>query len=208
MQNSCHPILAHLAPTKVVPNPIYCCPGMQFQIVTGVNQVIQVRVKPGLLIDVPQSGKSSYLHQIGLLQIIAQLGCFVPAEFAAMRLFKRLVLSSPSKDDIFNNTSTFMDEMNTMSSICVDDDLAMFQETLMLIDELGRGTGIQDSLAINIALCEYILKRLEDSDMNPFVFMTTWLSPLITHLENFPNVVFYHLTTEVPAVFIIKQLLH
>ena len=146
------------------------------------------------------------------------MGSFVPAEFASIKIFKRIFLSSPSKDDILNGTSTFMEEMNSMSNLFstlpvdTNTDLSdnsglavtdlsatcdsFFDQTLILIDELGRGTSIRDSLAINIAICEAFLERLEKHN-GAFIFMTTWLSPLIEYLSSFPNVVFYHLATDV-----------
>ena len=136
------------------------------------------------------------------------MGSFVPAEFAALKIFKRIFLSSPSKDDILNGTSTFMEEMNSMSDLLSTLPLdsqnctvpSFFDETLILIDELGRGTSIRDSLAINISICETFLRRLEKYN-GAFIFLTTWLTPLLDYLSSFPNVVFYHLATEVLSFY-------
>jgi DNA mismatch repair protein MSH4 len=157
-----HPILLELKPTECVANPVYCCAGLQFQVITGLNQV-NCKLGARLILTTFKSGKSTYLDQIILLQVLAQIGSYVPADYASFKLVRRIFLVSPCKDDIYNGTSTFLEEMNAISNLCTllsaetSTDSILFSNSLILIDEFGRGTSVQDSLALNIAFCEKIL---------------------------------------------------
>ena len=91
-----HPILDKILQDSPVPNNTYAADGSNFVIVTGPNM----------------SGKSTYLKQIALLQIMAQIGSFVPAEYASFRITRQLFTRIGSDDDIETNSSTFMLEVS------------------------------------------------------------------------------------------------
>jgi DNA mismatch repair protein MSH4 len=98
-----HPIRERfgISRVKFVPNDTFIYNGNNLQIVTGPNA----------------SGKSTYLRQVPLLAILAQMGCFVPAEYASFRLMDKLLTQLSTEDDIGHNASTFMVEMRNMAFI-------------------------------------------------------------------------------------------
>lgn len=100
------------------------------------------------------SGKSTYIRSIALLQIMAQIGSFVPAEYASFPIIHHIFARVSMDDNIESNLSTFSVEMREMAFILrnIDD------KSLAIIDELGRGTSTQDGLAIAIAMSEALIQ--------------------------------------------------
>nr|XP_027211998.1 mutS protein homolog 4-like [Penaeus vannamei] len=94
-----HPILDVLAPTPPVPNNTFLSPESRVMVVTGPNM----------------SGKSTYLRQIALIQVLAQIGSFVPAEFASLRVVRHLFTHLGSEDSPENNASTFQVQMSDVA---------------------------------------------------------------------------------------------
>ena len=132
-----HPIRTFLSP-PLIPNDVYASLESSLVLITGPNQ----------------SGKSTYLSQICLLTLLSHVGCFVPAEYASVRITTRLCTLLGSDDLLGANASTFMNEMRAMASILGSID----EHTLVVLDELGRGTSVSDGLAITLAICEALLK--------------------------------------------------
>ena len=97
-------------------------------------------------------GKSTYLRQIGLIQIMAQAGSFVPAEAARLCLVDRIFTRIGAGDDLTRGDSTFMVEMREATSICK----RSTEHSLVLIDEIGRGTATTDGLAIAASIAEWL----------------------------------------------------
>ncbi|GIO97361.1 DNA mismatch repair protein MutS [Paenibacillus lautus] len=106
-----------------------------------------------LLITGPNmAGKSTYMRQVALLSILAQMGCFVPAERAVVPLVDRIFTRIGAADDLIGGQSTFMVEM---ADIQVMTEKAT-PRSLIIIDELGRGTSTSEGMAIAQAVIEYV----------------------------------------------------
>uniref|UniRef100_A0A8D0GST3 MutS protein homolog 4 n=1 Tax=Sphenodon punctatus TaxID=8508 RepID=A0A8D0GST3_SPHPU len=132
-----HPILEKISLEKPVPNNTYITEGGNFIIITGPNM----------------SGKSTYLKQIALCQIMSQIGSFVPAEYSSFRIAEQIFTRIGMDDDIETNSSTFMKEMKEITYIIKNSN----DRSLIIIDELGRGTSTEEGIGICYAVCEYLL---------------------------------------------------
>lgn len=100
------------------------------------------------------SGKSTYLGQIALLCVMAHMGSFVPAEYASFRLTDALFTRMGSDDSLESNASSFMLEMREMVHIFQN----LTDQSLVIMDELARGTSVSDGLAVSIAICESLVR--------------------------------------------------
>lgn len=98
------------------------------------------------------SGKSTYMRQVALIVLLAQIGSFVPAKYARIGVVDRIFTRIGSSDDITSGQSTFMIEMNEASSIL----RSATRRSLILMDEIGRGTSTFDGLSIAWAILEFI----------------------------------------------------
>lgn len=132
------------------------------------------------------SGKSTYLRQSGLLVIMAMAGCFVPAEYASFRIHDALLSRLSNDDDIEKSLSTFANEMATSAMIL---GLAT-PKTLVLVDELGRGTSTIEGVGIAHAIAEELIR------IKCFVFFATHFHQLSTTLSRQPSVVNLHLSVQ------------
>ncbi|MGQ9866119.1 MAG: DNA mismatch repair protein MutS [Pseudanabaenaceae cyanobacterium] len=103
------------------------------------------------------SGKSVYLRQLGLIQILAQAGCFVPATRATLGLCDRIFTRVGAVDDLATGQSTFMVEMNETANILNH----ATDRSLVLLDEIGRGTSTFDGMAIAWAVAEYLAETVK-----------------------------------------------
>lgn len=110
-------------------------------------------------------GKSSYVKQIALLVIMAQIGCYLPCESAEMGIFDSIFVRMGASDNILRGESTFMTEMLECSNIINK----MTDKSLIILDEIGRGTGTQDG----IALADSILRYLIECDQTPLTLFIT-----------------------------------
>ncbi|KAH7049847.1 DNA mismatch repair protein Msh4 [Linnemannia elongata] len=165
-----HPILEKISSTAFIPNDTYAGSANTFQIITGPNM----------------SGKSTYLRQVALLNIMAQIASFVPAEYASFRIIDQLLSRICSDDCIELNASTFMTEMKESAYIVEN----ATEKSLVVIDELGRGTSTHDGLGIAFAVCEELIHN------RSLVFFATHFQELTTTLTAYHNVVNLHLETE------------
>lgn len=136
IRQSRHPILE--ATGQMVANDYFSCPGNSFTVITGANM----------------SGKSTYSKQLALLSIMAQMGSFLPAEYAALPIYDRILTRLGSDDELESNASSFKMEMKEASYI-----LEMLTDSsLIIIDELGRGTGYLEGLSLALSISDSILK--------------------------------------------------
>jgi DNA mismatch repair protein MutS len=109
-----------------------------------------------LLTGPNMAGKSTYLRQVAVIVLLAQVGSFVPAESASIELVDRIFTRVGAQDDIAGGASTFMVEMTEMAAILRH----ASQRSLLVLDEVGRGTSTQDGLAIARAILEDVHDRL------------------------------------------------
>ncbi|KAJ0120584.1 MutS domain V [Diaporthe amygdali] len=155
---------------RFIPNDYYATEQHAFQIITGCNM----------------SGKSTYIRTVAMLQVMAQIGCFVPAQFASFTIVHNLFSRTSTDDSIELNMSTFSVEMRDMAFILGN----INNKSLAIIDELGRGTSTRDGLAIAIAMAEALVQS------NALVFFATHFTELAQVLQDRPGVLNLHLETE------------
>ena len=137
-----NPIVEQLLDNTVfVPNDIIFNDQQKLIILTGPNA----------------SGKSCFIRQIGLIQILAQIGCFVPATDAQIRIVDRIFTRVGAVDDQSTGQSTFMVEMSETASILNQ----ATKNSLVLLDEIGRGTSTFDGLSIAWSVSEYLAKEIK-----------------------------------------------
>jgi len=111
-----------------------------------------------LLITGPNmAGKSTYMRQTALICLMAQIGSFVPAKEAELCLMDRIFTRIGAMDDIFSGQSTFMLEMTETSNILIN----ATKNSLIILDEIGRGTATFDGMSIAAAVAEYIHSRIK-----------------------------------------------
>ncbi|KAF9183929.1 MutS protein msh4 [Haplosporangium sp. Z 767] len=165
-----HPIIEKLYASTFVPNDTYAGSANNFQIISGPNM----------------SGKSTYLRQVALLTIMSHIGSFVPAEFASVRIVDQLFSRICNDDNVELNASTFTVEMKETAYILQ----SITERSLVVMDELGRGTSTHDGLGIAFAVCEELIHS------RALVFFATHFQELTTTLTVYHNVVNLHLDTE------------
>jgi DNA mismatch repair protein MutS len=191
----------------------YCCPemveGREIYVVDGRHPVVEQSLPAGFFVpnstslggketdisSVPASsspdliiltgpnasGKSCYLRQVGLIQLMAQIGSFVPASFARLGICDRIFTRVGAVDDLATGQSTFMVEMNETANILNH----ATSRSLVLLDEIGRGTATFDGLSIAWAVAEYLATEIQART----IFATHYheLNELASLLENVAN---------------------
>ncbi len=137
-----HPVVeAYLPPGGFVPNDLTLgVDAQRFALLTGPNM----------------AGKSTVLRQTALIALMTQIGSFVPAETAQIGLVDRIFCRVGASDNIARGESTFLVEMNETSNILRN----AGRESLVIMDEVGRGTSTHDGLAIAWAICEFLLENV------------------------------------------------
>lgn len=127
------------------------------------------------------SGKSTYLRQNALIILLGQMGSFVPAEQANIGIVDKIFTRIGASDNLYSGESTFMVEMNEMSYILRN----ATENSLLILDEVGRGTSTYDGLSIAWSILEYISKKLKSKTL----FATHYheLTALENILENIVN---------------------
>ena len=138
-----HPVVeAHLPRGEFIPNDVILeNNGVSFALITGPNM----------------AGKSTYLRQAALTVIMAQAGSFVPAQEALIGMCDRIYCRVGASDNLARGESTFLVEMNETAFILN----SATEKSLVIMDEVGRGTGTRDGLSIAWAVSEEILKRIK-----------------------------------------------
>lgn len=156
--------------SEYVPNDYYASQHHRFHCVTGCNM----------------SGKSTYIRSVALLQIMAQIGCFVPAEFATFPVIHNIFARISAQDNIEANLSSFGVEMREMAFILKNID----NKSLAIIDELGRGTSVRDGMAIAMAISEALI------DTGASIWFATHFVELARTLADYPGVLNLHLASD------------
>ncbi|XP_077412106.1 mutS protein homolog 4 isoform X2 [Vanacampus margaritifer] len=165
-----HPILERMPGQQLVSNNCYVSEGSNFVIITGPNM----------------SGKSTYLKQVALCQIMAQIGSFVPAEYASFRVADQIFTRIGVDDDFETNSSTFMLEMKEVSYIIHN----VSERSLIIIDELGRGTSAEEGIGICHSVCEFLLS------LKAFTLFATHYLELCQLESLYPSVVNQHMQVQ------------
>ncbi|KAK4843610.1 hypothetical protein QYF36_010532 [Acer negundo] len=160
-----HPILESIH-NDFIPNNIFISEATNMLIVTGPNM----------------SGKSTYLQQVCLMVILAQIGCYVPAHFSAIRVVDRIFTRMGTVDNLESNSSTFMTEMKETAFIMQN----VSQRSLIVMDELGRATSSSDGFAIAWSCCEHLLS------LKAYTIFATHMENLTELATIYPNVKILH----------------
>ncbi|WP_195891908.1 DNA mismatch repair protein MutS [Neobacillus dielmonensis] len=158
-----------------------------------------------LLITGPNmSGKSTYMRQIALTAILAQIGCYVPAAEAILPIFDQVFTRIGAADDLISGQSTFMVEMLEAKNAIAN----ATQNSLILFDEIGRGTSTYDGMALAQAIIEYIhnrigAKTLFSTHYHELTVLDEELAKLknvhVSAIEHNGKVVFLHKIKQGPA---------
>jgi DNA mismatch repair protein MutS len=136
-----HPVVEKvMAAQEYVPNDCFMDQDRELLLITGPNM----------------SGKSTYMRQIALTAIMAQIGCFVPAAEAVLPVFDQVFTRIGAADDLISGQSTFMVEMLEANNAIAN----ATENSLILFDEIGRGTSTYDGMALAQAIIEYIHDRI------------------------------------------------
>lgn len=136
-----HPVVEKVMDSQeYVPNDCYFSKERQMLLITGPNM----------------SGKSTYMRQVALTAILAQIGCYVPATEAVLPIFDQIFTRIGAADDLISGQSTFMVEMLEAKNAIVH----ATSQSLILFDEIGRGTSTYDGMALAQAIIEYIHEHI------------------------------------------------
>ncbi|WP_115863095.1 DNA mismatch repair protein MutS [Halorussus litoreus] len=159
-----HPVVEQT--TEFVPNDLRTSPDRRFLVVTGPNM----------------SGKSTYMRQAALITLLGQIGSFVPADAAEIGLVDGIYTRVGALDELAQGRSTFMVEMQELSNILH----SATDESLVILDEVGRGTATYDGISIAWAATEYLHNEVRATTL----FATHYheLTTLADHLDRVENV--------------------
>lgn len=136
-----HPVIERLSDDPFIANDILLSPQRQMLMITGPNM----------------GGKSTYMRQAALIVILAHMGCFVPADSAKVGQFDRIFTRIGAADDIASGRSTFMVEMTETANILHN----ATAQSLVLMDEIGRGTSTYDGLSLAWAVAEQLATKTQ-----------------------------------------------
>ena len=141
LTESRHPVVERLASeTRFVPNDVYLdSDENRVAIVTGPNM----------------AGKSTYMRQVALIVLMAQIGSYVPAKYAQISITDSIFTRIGASDDLATGQSTFMVEMNEVAYILKN----ATKDSLLILDEIGRGTSTFDGMSIARAVLEYVADK-------------------------------------------------
>ena len=140
IKNGRHPVVEQVLKEPFIANPLQLNPQRHLLIITGPNM----------------GGKSTYMRQTALITLMAYIGSFVPAESAVIGPIDRIFTRIGASDDLASGRSTFMVEMTEMANILHQ----ATADSLVLIDEIGRGTSTYDGLSLAWACAEWLAKKL------------------------------------------------
>ena len=135
-----HPVVEALAKERFVPNDTTFDESMRTMVITGPNM----------------AGKSTYMRQTALIVLMAHIGCFVPARSASIPIIDRIFTRVGASDNLILDQSTFMVEMTEVASIIQN----ATKNSLLILDEVGRGTSTFDGLSIAWAVLEFLTEKI------------------------------------------------
>lgn len=165
-----HPVIEKQLPigTDYVSNSVYLDNDtQQVMMITGPNM----------------SGKSALLRQVALITLMAQIGCYVPAKSAEIGIVDKIFTRVGASDNISSGESTFMVEMNETASILNN----LSDRSLILLDEIGRGTSTYDGISIAWAIAEYIHSQPKNRAKTLFATHYHELNEMTTYFPRIKN---------------------
>lgn len=179
-----HPVIEHFLDEPFIANDLYMDENESVILITGPNM----------------SGKSTFMRQIALIAIMAQIGCFVPAKSAEIPIFDAIFTRIGAADDIVSGQSTFMVEMMEVNNALK----YATNRSLILFDEIGRGTATFDGMALAQAIIEYVHEKIKCKTL----FSTHYheLTALEESLPNLKNVHVSAIEEKGNVVFVHKVL--
>lgn len=188
IQGGRHPIVEAVMSHPFVPNDVVLSSSQKMLVITGPNM----------------GGKSTYMRQIALMVILAHMGSFIPATLARMGPIDRIFTRIGAADDLASGRSTFMVEMTETAAILHN----ATSHSLVLMDEVGRGTSTFDGLSLAFASAEYLARHIKALTLfATHYFELTHLADEIATVKNVhvdatehhDTIVFLHTVTEGPA---------
>lgn len=171
-----HPVIETQLPLgeKYISNNVYLDRDtQQIIIITGPNM----------------SGKSALLRQTALIVLMAQIGCYCPAQSATIGIVDKIFTRVGASDNISSGESTFMVEMNETASILNN----ISDRSLVLLDEIGRGTSTYDGISIAWAITEYLH---DNKKVRPKVMFATHYHELIEMADQYERIQNYHISVK------------
>lgn len=165
-----HPVVEQmLEPGVFVPNDTHMTDFQHMALITGPNM----------------AGKSTYMRQVALIVLMAHIGSFVPAKKAVITLVDRIFTRVGASDDLASGQSTFMVEMQEVAHILK----YASKKSLIILDEIGRGTATYDGLSIAWAVTEFLV---QNPQFNPKTLFATHYHELTQLQDNFPGLFNLH----------------
>ena len=165
IKDSRHPVVEKVIDGEFVTNDIIMDKNTNILLITGPNM----------------AGKSTYMRQMAILAIMAQIGCYVPASMAKIPIFDAIFTRIGASDDLVRGESTFMVEMTEANNAIQN----ATEKSLLLFDELGRGTATFDGMALAQAIIEYIHNFVKGKTLfSTHYHELTDLEGTLKHLHN------------------------
>ncbi len=168
IQQGRHPVVEQVSEQAFIENSLTLTPEQRMLIITGPNM----------------GGKSTYMRQTALIVLMAHVGCYVPARVANIGLVDRIFTRIGASDDLASGRSTFMVEMTETANILHN----ATEQSLVLLDEIGRGTSTYDGLSLAWACAEMLAKQLK-----PLTLFATHYFELTALSEQLPAIANVHL---------------
>ena len=163
--DSRHPVVEKVIKDEYVSNDIIMDKNTSILLITGPNM----------------AGKSTYMRQLGITVIMAQIGCFIPAKEGKLPVFDKIFTRIGASDDLVSGESTFMVEMKEASNAIAN----ATKNSLILFDELGRGTATFDGMSLAEAILEYIHNKIGCKTLfSTHYHELTDLDRTLKHLKN------------------------
>ena len=165
IKNSRHPVIEKVLNDEFSPNDIYMDKDTLVMLITGPNM----------------AGKSTYERQMAIISIMAQIGSFVPASYANIPIFDKIFTRIGASDDLVSGSSTFMVEMMEANNAIMN----ATKNSLILFDELGRGTATYDGMSLAASIIEYIHDKVgAKTFFSTHYHELTDLANKLKHLKN------------------------